>query len=323
MERNRTFTSERILHQSGQAVVEYILLLIVIVSLVIGAAKAFGNLNSFMNAYIGDYIVCLMEYGELPSLGVSDSKQKNHSGGSSGKSCDQQFAGFTFESGRPPTGGSSSTMGGQGSRSGNRGGENRSNSTNSGSNKNSSKNAENSSSKKNNADGGSGNRGNVATKNSSPYATGQINRSNANYGTSDGDLSPGNKKIKIIEEQEELGKKKSDAYGETSRSRRRGNGQEKYRAITGQMAAEIEKKLAKKSGPTRSVRTLAGDTGNRFGPYKKTFTPPETKTREIKNDDNSGFSFGYIIRWLIIGGMLLALIIFFGGQIMNYSNSKD
>ncbi|MEQ1723222.1 MAG: hypothetical protein ABL930_08590 [Pseudobdellovibrio sp.] len=299
------------------------MLLVIIVSLVIGATQAFGKMNDFMNRFIGEYVVCLMEYGELPSLGTTDANLKKHlgSGGGSGRKCDQEFSGFTFESGRPPTGSGSGGSGSSASsgKNNNSGSKNSSgNASKDGSGKGGGKNASDSASNSDGSDrnGGSG-------RKAAPYAKGKVIRASSNnYGT--GDAGGGDQKIKVIDEDEGGGrgrKKDSDNYSRTSRI---GNGRDRYRAITGTMAQEIEKRQPKKADPVRrSVRALAGDEGNRFTPYKKTLQPREIAAKEMKEDDNSSFGFGYIIRWLMIAGMVLAIIVFFGGQVMNYSNSKD
>jgi hypothetical protein len=318
-----SFKANNIFNRSGQAAVEYILLLVIIVSLVIGATKAFGKMNDFMNRYIGEYVVCLMEYGELPNLGIADANLKKHlgSGGGSGRKCDQEFSGFTFESGRPPVGSGGNAAGSGSTSSGknnNSGGKNSSGNANKdGSGKGSGKDGSDSAS---NSDGSDRDRG--SGRKAAPYAKGQVIRSSTNtYGT--GDAGESDQKIKVIDDEEGgRGRKKdSSNYSRTSRI---GNGSDRYRAITGTMAEEIEKRQPKKAEPIRrSVRALAGDDGNRFTPYKKVLPPREFKEKQMKEDDNSSFGFGYIIRWLMIAGMVLAIIVFFGGQIMNYSNSKD
>jgi hypothetical protein len=311
------FKANIIFNRSGQAAVEYILLLVIIVSLVIGATRAFGEMNKFMNKYIGEYVVCLMEYGELPSLGTTDENLKKHlaSGGGSGRKCDQQFSGFTFESGRSPIGSGGGSSGSASSGKNNNSG-----------NKNSSGNAKKDGSEKgggkNSADSDGSDRDRGSGGKAVPYAKGTVIRSSTNnYGT--GDAGDGDQKIKVIDEEEGgRGRKKDSTY--YSRSSRIGNGRDRYRAINGRMAQEIEKRQPKKAEPVRrSVRALAGDDGNRFKPYKKTLQPREIAAKEIKEDDNSGFSFGYIIRWLLIAGMILAIIVFFGSQVMNYNNSQD
>lgn len=332
MKQDQNYPFRRLLlNQSGQAVVEYILLLVIIVSLVIGAKNAFGKVDDFISHYIGDYVTCLMEYGELPSLGVSDANQKKHLDGT-GKKCDEDFAGFTFEDGRPSTGGGGpggGGPGGSGSGKGNTG--NKSNSASgAGGGKNSSSTAakggkgggENSDGGSGSSDGSGSGKNGSSKKPQAQYASGAIQR-NAGNSTSDA-YDNGNGKVRVLEEDEEAKKRKKNQGFGYARGSRGGYGNDKYRAITGTMQAEMEKTIPRKPrAPATSVSRLKGDDGNRFGPYTKTFVPPAVKQVQVKDSDNSAFSFGYFIRWLIIGAMILAIIVFFGGQIMNYSNSKD
>lgn len=79
--------------QSGQALVEYILLISISVALVLAFAtqfyKPFGN---WMQSYMGEYLQCLLDYGELPTMG---------SVGVEGE-CAQSFKPFSGSGGRPP-----------------------------------------------------------------------------------------------------------------------------------------------------------------------------------------------------------------------------
>src|SRR3954469_17160539 len=76
---------------SGQAMVEYVLVLFVVVSVLAGAVwqlnDAFGQ---WAESYFGAYLQCLLEVGELPSLSSSGDNQ-----------CDQAFEPFSFAKGRP------------------------------------------------------------------------------------------------------------------------------------------------------------------------------------------------------------------------------
>ena len=310
------------LNDNGQAVVEYILLIVVVISLVIGAKTAFSHVDDFMSHYIGDYVTCLMEYGELPSLGVAAADQKKHLDGT-GKKCDEDFAGFTFEDGRPSNGGGPSSGGTSKTGSGNN------NNSASGGNKNSSSNAaKGGSNNKSDSDGGSdsgsdlggGRNGSKSSKQQTPYAKGEVSRSNS-LTTNDG-FDDGSRKVRVLEEDEEAKKKKNSRLA-GFRSSGGSYRNDRYRSITGIMQAEMEKSLPRKPrAPSSSVVRLKDD-GNRFGSYSKTFTPPSVKATPVKEDDNTGFSFGFFIRWLLIAAMILAIIVFFGGQIMNYANSKE
>lgn len=60
---------------SGQAYVEYILILVVTVTLVISlASMIFTPFQSFLQQFMGEYTSCLLESGELPALGASETK---------------------------------------------------------------------------------------------------------------------------------------------------------------------------------------------------------------------------------------------------------
>jgi hypothetical protein len=62
---NRSFRTE-----SGQALVEYVLILIVSIGILTTLTiKIFQPLSLFLQAYMGDYVECLLETGELPALG--------------------------------------------------------------------------------------------------------------------------------------------------------------------------------------------------------------------------------------------------------------
>ncbi len=306
----------RFLKQSGQAVVEYVLLLVITVGLIMAASKVFKNLNDFMNRYIGDYTICLMEHGELPNLGVAAAGQKKHADSGA---CDQKFEGFTFGSGRPPGGAGRSGRSGS-SRSGSS-----SKSDADGSSKSDADRRKSDAAKKDSDRDGT-NKGfrkkSAAGRGSSPYTSGQISRDEG-FGTADGPSSDvGNEKVKIIEEEKEKSKNAKNANRRSSRNL--GYQKLKYRVITGELAETIEKNSGKKPrGSARTVSALIGDSANQIGPYKKIFIPPDSKPVEVIQDDGSDFAFGNILRWLMIGAMILAVIVFFGGQIMNYSNSKE
>jgi hypothetical protein len=313
-----------LLNQSGQAAIEYILLLIVMVSMLFAVKGVFTSMNTFMSDFMGGYVVCLMEYGELPSLGVQSAELKKHSTGSDGKKCEfRKFSSATAAIGGP----------GGGSGGGSRSGSSTSSDTKKtspSSNSAAASEASRRSSGKSGKQGGdspsdsrsggsssSSSSGDSKAQKGSPYTEGQINRGGP-YATADR-ANSGNNKIKVLEDE---GKKKDEESAGMS-SRRRGKyNSSKYNAITGNMAQEIEMKSNKSARKPSSTVVQMSEEGYRFMPYKKTFTPPKTeKYIEEKKDEELGF--GKFIKWLIIAGILIACFILFGGQIMNYSNSSD
>lgn len=79
--------------ESGQAIVEYILILVVSVSIILGGIYQLNSaFKSWANAYFGNYVSCLLETGELPAI--------SGTGGDSGV-CNQFFEPFSLGKGRP------------------------------------------------------------------------------------------------------------------------------------------------------------------------------------------------------------------------------
>lgn len=305
---------------------EYVLLLVIVVAVVVGIGKGFGTLNEYLGRYIGDYTVCLMEYGELPSLGIQDAELDRHTGGT-GKKCNQKYAAFSFVDGRPSN---SSGSGGNSAKGGSSGGN--SNSANSSQNNSNGANANNGSTAANKNGSGS-DQGSDSTNGgldkldgkggNKPKATPlQPGVKASGYGTLDSGSGDA-EKVRVIDE---------DADGEGKRKKQKNKNYSsshyaydnaKYHAITGKMQQELEKRYKKSTRtPSSSVRTLL-TSDNGFGPFTKPFIPQTFKKAKIQEEDSSGFSFGYFLRWILIAGMVIAIIIFFGGQIMNYSNSQD
>lgn len=59
----------KVKNQKGQGVIEYILLLVVVVSIVIGfSMKIYQPLGRYVNNYVGEYLECLLETGQLPVI---------------------------------------------------------------------------------------------------------------------------------------------------------------------------------------------------------------------------------------------------------------
>lgn len=305
--------------------IEYVLLLVVIVGLILASAKIFKTIDQGMQKYIGDYFVCLMEYGELPTLGVSDQDLKKHVGGQ-GRKCDNQFDAFTFENGRPATAGGGTSNGNNGNSSQNGNGRNGSASDNGrgGNTGDSSANRDRKESGSGGDDTGDGSdlmaRGRSGSGSSSRRP--EVRRAEKSYATLDGGANE-QSNIKVIEEDGD-----GDDSKERSKRRRPKKTQigyaDKYRAIGGKALQEIERTQRRRATvrkPTSTVLKINADEGL-SGPYRKTVTPPERKPDAEIKDKESGFGFGAFFKWLLIAGMVVAIIVFFGGQLLNYSNSE-
>lgn len=89
-------------NQSGQAIIEYMLILVISVSIILGTLYQFSDAFRRTTAsYFGDYLSCLLETGELPST-------------DGGGECGRTFEPFSLANGRPliPPGGGSGVPGG-------------------------------------------------------------------------------------------------------------------------------------------------------------------------------------------------------------------
>jgi hypothetical protein len=73
MARRMSFQQRKGSHNSGQAVLEYILVLVVVVSLILGGIYQFNRaFRVWADNYFGEYLTCLLETGEIPTLGGGD-----------------------------------------------------------------------------------------------------------------------------------------------------------------------------------------------------------------------------------------------------------
>ena len=294
--------------------VELVLILLVTVSLVIGAKKVFTPLSDFMNDYMGNYVACLMEYGELPSRGVQSNDLKKHQGGSGGgKVCEAKFKGFTLNAGFQANSsnsgsGSGSAAAKDGSTAGKKSTDPKASDT--------IKAKENSSSSARTSSSG----GRAGSRSTSSAANETVRRSGAAFGTADGPSSAASK-VKVTEaDDEKLGE--NNRAGQERNSSRVSYARTAYRGVSGKMGEEIEKSIKKSTRAPSSQIVASIEDGYRLKLYKKTFTPPETKSY-TPPEEEAGFNFGNILKWLIIAGLVIAAFILFGGQILNYSNSKD
>lgn len=317
-------------NQSGQAVVEYTLMLIVTLSFLLALKPLYTNFGKFINDYVGEYTACLMEFGELPSLGVNEEDLKKHTAsGGGGKVCDAKFAKFTIADGRTPIGGG--TTPGTTKNPGSNGSSNNngSSSDSSSDSKNSSKSASSSGSKNSGSDkdsngdkNGSNANADGSSSSSGSYAKGRITRAtngNSGFGTTDGGNAGADDKVKVLDgsvNKDGGGLSDSDFQGSRVSYERT-----KYKAITGKQEEEIEKQTKPPRAPAAKVLTVADESG-RLGPRKSTFTPPERKPDYVEAKEE-GFEFGAFMKWLIIAAMVIAIFLFFGGQVMNFTNSQE
>lgn len=269
---------------NGQAVIEYTLILVVTVSLILAlSSQLFKPFGDFVSNYMGKYVGCLLEYGELPTLG-SDQP----SGPDEDSECNKRFAKGTATDGRPPI------AGGGGSSSGS----------------------------KSPSSSGKGNSGNSGDSgNSGTYAGSSSRRGGSNIfqgrrpalGIDGGGGKPGGKVIEI-------------ALDGGSGSFFKGSGGSSYQGPTRKTISvpltgfsEDEKKKIQKKKESGS-RTIVNTDGTGPAPKKTLVKKPEVKT--VVPDDEP-ITIGNFMRYLLIAAIIIALLVFLGGQALQMSKSFE
>ncbi len=289
--------------KSGQAVVEYILIIAITVSLIIGLKNTFNQAGKFFENYIGAYTECLMDYGELPSFGVSDEDLKKHL--SDGRKCEAKFENFTMANGRALKGDASGGPDKEPS-------QNASSNSDSESNKNRSRNGQSDSAGSSSGGGGSGD------------TDGRVRSAASVRRTSDGGSNT-NAKVKTIEE-EGSGDQGLDSSGRGGQSRTIYRDRGKYKAVTGKMAEQIlksDKGIPKRAPTTRTLAKADDSGGNGLGPRISIVQSQQQSNIKAEEDKPVDWGMGNFLKWILIIGMIVAIVVFFGGQILNYSNSDS
>lgn len=289
--------------EAGQAVVEYILVLVIIVSIILGILFQFNDaFKNFLQSYFGDYLACLLETGELPALGGG-------TGPTTGE-CTANFAGFSVASGKPlkpmpPAGGGAGGAGGIGTGAGAAGANAKGGAKGSG--------ADSSASAAGVA--GSGGRG----------RSGQSNAGTNGERTSMGSLSrPASQPLEQKGEGGQGdsvsggGRESSDGFSIGGRRRRasRSSSVAIDEALVAESAKKKKDKTDFKGKVSRQQRAMAQLRSPQF-----IFNVPKAKDQLTMTEDKQGFSFGFLFKFLLIGGILIAIFIFLGGQAMQIKKS--
>jgi len=278
--RDKTSTQPSVLNnQSGQGIVEYVLILVVTVTLVLGGLYSLnGAFKSYANNYFGNYIACLLESGELPNIQGS---------GGDGGICNEIFKPFTLADGRPlnldyqpPEGGGGSSGGGarEGGQAGSSVGGGRG--------------------------GGGGGSGGGSFSGGS---FGKGGRKTPARGNRRGTTST------------YTGSMAASDYGSgSSGSTRRARVAVKSR-LDNRFAFDEERERPQRRSVASSGRKVAGEgTDNK----RIRVNPADLKkTREAEAD--TGLSIPNLLKYLIIAGIIIALIVFLGGQGLQINKSMD
>lgn len=262
--------------QAGQALLEYILVLLVVVGIIGGVIFQLNTaFRIWANNYFGNYLVCLLETGELPSLGAPDPNSE----------CAQEFQAFDVQSG--------DTLTGEGVGEGD-------------------------------GSGGGGGRAAVA-----PGSNGSVGgrpgaRSGRNFGRANRFRARGGgagvdgegDEDGISRESNRTGPGYIDGYSSDSGRPKRfaTRGEIKRRGRARQEKEEEAKKKPK-------AKNVEGGPETRAGPELIPVANRSlAKVDAVEVDD---LSFGGFLRYLVIAGIVIALVIVIGGQILQVTKSME
>lgn len=280
--------------ESGQAIVEYILILVVSVTLILSLASViFTPFQVFLNQFLGEYVSCLLESGELPPMGTDSLKAKT--------SCPiPKFRGgvpVSISGGPPGPGYDGSSSSDKGSSSGS--GESDKNSSN----------ADGSDSAKN----GKGSRGNPNSRGSGRIES----RPTASDGA--GGSSSRSREIGLPDQ---VGGGPGTFSGNKFANTALGLSKNKTRAIGLDGMTDDQKQKLKSKERGGQTKFSAGE-GLTAKEKKTTIKPPERKVASATEEEETGFQFGNLIRILFIIAIIVIIIALIGGQIAQMMKSWE
>jgi Flp pilus assembly pilin Flp len=265
----------------GQAVIEYILILVIVVGIILSVMYQLNTaFKKYAQSYFGEYIACLLETGELPSLGSGQ--------GASAEICSASFEPFSLKNGRPLAGSGAGEDGGGGS--GKKAPRVRS------------KNSTSSASRGGSFKPSRVTRG-MAARNGEAVASGNSSNSSKS-------------KVRGIRRTAV-----ADVGDYSYRSRRqRANGQIPIsRAFTMEGDKSKEKASISRKVDAKGRRNGDGSRSKKFAIDMDKFRT----TASAPPDTNLNLSLGDYMRYLLIGGLIIMIVIFFGGQLAQLKKSWE
>jgi hypothetical protein len=311
----KTLNGSMIRNQAGQGTIEYILVLTITVILILTVIWRFNTaFAKYANAFFDGYIACLLETGELPG---------------NGGECGDEFMKFDLKNGTSLTG-DGSGGGGSGGSSG-------------GGNSNGGKNSQSSNNGKN-GNGGSGGKNSQSGKNASSSGSGGSDGSGSSSGGggTPGELGSSGGGRSIFAKNSK-GRQRSTPVGNAKGAgAQAGKGREGLSALAGSDSGSSRESggRARKTPLDRSYgyfgqeeegekaltapsTVVAKDDGGADLRPKKAAVSMNRKPATVADDKDSGFSLGKFVRIILIAGIVILIVIFFGGQILQISKSAE
>lgn len=294
-------------NQKGQGMIEYLLLLVITISMILLAmTNLFRPMQKFMQDFMGTYVACLLSSGELPAIRSTNSLKDA-----------EPKCNFSL------VGGNAQFNNGQGSGGGNSGtGSNNQNSANTSSN---------SSNNSKGKDGGGSAKGPSSEANSSSgsnsYAGSAGRRTSSSSGfmrrssdsSSGGDMAGEDGGKRYVNN---LDKNGNDRFFRGDRRGSNNSGRNGRGIALGGLTEEDQKKIERKI--QSSPRAIPKSNEEFSVPGKKTIVkPPPPKQKIAAAEKEEGFTIGNFLKYIIIAVILLLILILGGGQAFEMSKSMD
>lgn len=288
------------LNEDGQAALEYVLVMVVVITIAIAfSSKVIKPMGAFIQDVMGTYVSCLLETGELPKLGNQETKKD---------SCSAVY---------------NSAFGAlkQGIKSGNFSKSNsspngNSNSDRSGSNSNKSKNLNNQNGSKSGSSGGD----------SSSYAgsasRGGSSKIPSRSGASSGGDGAGSQYEYQDSKIKSLPQRQGNSRSNNSFNRNSGSYGNQSKTVVINMQDLSEKDVAKLTGNKTSVKEISISGGeSQSNAVKKKKITIQNRQSEVNAEDIEvePIGFGDYARYLLIAAIIIALVVFIGGQAFQMS----
>jgi hypothetical protein len=282
----------------GQGAIEYILLLLVVVGIIVGLLLQFNQaFATYTKALLGDYVICLLENGELPGLGLDDNGQSQ---------CSQTPLAF-----------SASAANGAGGSSGSGGNSASGGSSSSGSNGGGTSGSSGGSGAKKNSAGGSG-----SGSSASSGRAGDIHRTGDSFLQSSGGRQ---RRVALAGAEGDPESTSSTGKLEMGKGGGRGRGENKSGTDKGGRVVAMSSRFDTSSLDDRDQgkRVALGPTEERDLKPRRLRVEPSAKKTAAAQDEDSRFSLGDLFRYIIIAAIVIVLVIFIGGQALQASKSME
>lgn len=264
--------------QSGQGVVEYVMVLIVGLAIIFGGIYRLSDgFKKWGENYFGNYIACLLETGELPII----------SGGGTGGVCESQFEPFTLAKGRPgiPSSGNKGVSAGGAGPDG---------------------------------PGSGGREGQLSPSGRTPAGGGGGGTSFKNFGSKHAGGSDGKSVNKMQLDSANTGDTSVQRSGGYSGLNRRLDTRVRHRLDNSSVMEANQEENQKKKIASGSKTTKAGDRGK-----KRILLNGKSFKKAYIAEESEPMNFGDYIRILIIAAIVIALVMFLGGQLMQISKNME